>query len=188
LERQHFIFIGAASAAFAALIVFGLFNPLQQIEGDESGEDDVLKVRKGETVFVRYSSTVVKMLQDLPNRNEVDVEVSSELQVVNFAGLRGELRYPDMTITWFEDGQEESISEDNFNTIEYRFLPDIGNKTTYTYENVDYIAKATDAQLVVAVKPLSTAKVGEEYTVRIVMHTGGAVSYAIDDKTVQVVA
>ncbi len=93
-----------------------------------------------------------------------------------------------MTITWFEDGQEETISEDDFKTIEYRFLPDIGNKTTYTYENVDYIAKTTSAQLVVAVKPLSTANVGEEYTVKIVMHTGGAVGYAIDEKTVRVVA
>lgn len=188
LERQHIIFIAAAAAAFGALIVFGLFNPLQRSEGDaDDTGSEVIKVREGETAFVRYSSSVVKLLQDLPDNNEVEVRVSSELQVVNFAGLNGEVRYPEMTIKWIEKGNQEEISEDDFKTIEYRFLPDKGNSTSYVYEDVDYIAKATNAQLLVAVKPLSTAKVGDKYTVELLMHTGGAVSYAISDKIIEIV-
>jgi hypothetical protein len=186
LERQHYIFIGAASAAFAALIVFGLFNPLQLTEGDENG-DEVITAKKEQTTFVRYSPTVSKMIQDLPNNNEVEIEVSSEIQVVNFAGLRGEIRYPEMTIYWVDDGKEESVTDDEFSSIEYRFLPDRGNKTRYVYDNVDYIAKASDAQVLVAIKPLSTAKTGGEYTIRMVLHTGGAVDYEIAEKTIRVV-
>lgn len=188
MERQYIVFIAAAAGVFAALVVFGLFNPLQQSEGDapDTG-NETIKVKKGGTAFVRYSPAVVKLMQDLPNNNEVEVRVSSELQVVNFAGLNGEVRYPEMNIKWIEDGEEETISEKDFKTIEYRFLPDKGNTTSYVYEDVDYIAKATNAQLVVAVKPLSTASVGDKYNVELVMHTGGIVSYAISDKIIEIV-
>ncbi|HXG07385.1 MAG TPA: hypothetical protein VNI77_08690 [Nitrososphaera sp.] len=194
MERQHTIFIAVTAAAFGALVVLGFFfKPLQRIEGDDdstsgvNSNNDVIKVRKGQTAHVRYSPTVVKMIQDLPENNEVEVRVSSELQLVNFAGLNGELRYRDMTIKWVENGIQETISETDFKTIEYRFLPDRGNSTSYVYEDVDYIAKATNAQLVVSVKPLSTAKVGDRYTVSLLMHTGSAVSYAIGDKTIEIV-
>ena len=186
MERQHIVFIIAAGAAFAALVGLAYYNPFQPSEGEEN-DSDVIKVKKGQTAFVRYSSSVVKMMQDLPNRNEVEIEVSSELQVTNFAGLSGEIRYMEMNIEWVEKGKEETISEENFKTIEYRFLPDRGNTTSYVYENVDYIAKATSAQLVVAVKPLSTAEVGEKYTVKLLMHTGGVVSYAIEDRIIEIV-
>jgi hypothetical protein len=188
LERQYLVFIVAAAAGFAALIVFGFFNPLQQSEGDEDGNgSDVIKARKGEQVFLRYSPAVVKLIQDLPNRNTVEVEVSSELHSTNLAGLGGEIRYTDMEITYVEDGQEETIDAKDFNTIEYRFFPDTGNKTRYVYENVDYIAKTTESQVIVAVRPLSTAEVGEQYTVRLLLHTGGIVNYAIGEKIIEIV-
>jgi hypothetical protein len=187
LERQHIIFIIAAGAAFAALIGLAYFNPFQQTEGDENESPDVLKVKKGSQVNVRYSSSVVRMIQDLPNKNALEIEVSSELQVTNLAGLRGEVRYSDMEITYVQDGEVETINEDDFKTIEYRFFPDRGNTTKYLYENVDYIAKATDSQLVVTVKPLSSAKVGERYTVGLIMHTGSIVGYSINDKVIEIV-
>lgn len=188
MERQYIIFIIAAGAAFAALIGLAYFNPFQQSEGEENDNPNVINARKGQEVHVRYSPAVVKMIQDLPNKNTVEVEVSSELQVTNLAGLRGEIRYADIEITYVEKDEVETISGDNFKTIEYRWLPDAGNKTSYVYENVDYIAKATDSQVIVTVKPLSTAKVGEEYTVRLVLHTGGIVSYEIGEKTIKIVS
>jgi len=182
LERQHFIFIAAAAAAFTALLLFAFYNPFQQTDGTE-----VIKVKKGDQAYVRYSSAVVKRVQDLPDRNSLEVEVSSELQVTNLGGLNGEVRYTDMTITWVEEGEEKNINDDDFKSIEYRFLPDIGNKTRYVYENADYITKADGSQLIVAIKPLSSAKVGEQYTVSLILHTGGLVDYQIAEKIVEVV-
>lgn len=162
MERQHIVFIIAAGAAFAALIRLAHYNPFQPSEEEE--DDDVIEARKGQQVFVRYSPSVVKMIQDLPTRNTVEVEVSSELQVTNLAGLNGEVRYSDMEITYVQEGKVETISEENFKTVEYRWFPDAGNRTSYVYENVDYIARGVDSQVVVAVKPLPEAKVGDEYT------------------------
>jgi hypothetical protein len=188
LERQYKIFIAAAGAVFAVLIVLGFYNPLQQSGADDSGNaPDVIKAKKGQQVFVRYSSTVVKMMQNLPNKNSVEVEVSSELQVTNLAGLNGEIRYPNMEITYVRDGKEETVNEKDFKTMAYRFFPDIGNKTKYVYENVDYFANADNSQVVVTVKPLSTAKVGEHYTVKMDLHTGGIVNYGIGEKTIEIV-
>lgn len=184
MERQYIVFIAAAAAAFAALIALAYYNPFQQSEG---GDSDVIKVRKGEEASIRYSSTTVSRIQDLPNRNRVDVEVSSELHNTNFAGLRGEVRYSDMTITYVRHGEIETVSDDDFSSIEYRFLPDAGNKTTYAYEDVDFIASSTDAQLVVSVMPLTTAEVGEQYTIRLYLRTGGAVDYAIAEKVIEIV-
>jgi hypothetical protein len=185
LERQYVIFAAAAAAAFAALIVFGLFNPLQQSEGDDG--PSVIKAKKGEQVFVRYSPSVVKMIQDLPMINSVEVEVSSELQNTNLAGLGGQIRYDDMEITYIQNGKVENVNDNDFKTIEYRFFPDSGNKTKYVYENVQFVANSVDSQVIVAVKPLSSAKVGEHYTVNLVLRTGGAVDYQIAEKTIEVV-
>ena len=187
MERQHLIFIVAAAVAFGALVVFAFFNPFQQTEGGEGNGSEVIKAKKGQEVYVRYSSAVVKLIQDLPTKNAVEIEVSSELQVTNLAGLRGEIRYPDMEITYVQQGEVETINDDDFRTIEFRFFPDTGNKTKYVYGNVDYIAKAQDSQVVVAVKPLSSAKVGEQYTVKMVLHTGGVVGYQINEKIIEIV-
>jgi hypothetical protein len=185
VERQYLAVIVAVVVAFSALIGLAFYNPFQPSEGDSS---DVIKARKGETVFVRYSPAVVKMIQDLPTRASAEVEVSSELQVTNFAGLNGELRYSKMEITFVQDGEAETIEEKDFKTIEYRFYPDAGNTTSYVYENIDFIAKATNAQVIVAVRPLSTAEVGDQYTVKLLLNTGGVVNYAITDKIIEIVA
>lgn len=66
MERQHIVFIIAAGAAFAALIGLAYYNPFQPSEGEE--DDDVIEARKGQQVFVRYSPSVVKMIQDLPTK------------------------------------------------------------------------------------------------------------------------
>jgi hypothetical protein len=187
LERQYKIFIAVVGAAFAALIVLAFYNPLQQLGADSGNGPDVIKAKKGQQVYVRYSSSVVSMIQKLPDNNSVELEVSSELQVTNFAGLNGEIRYPIMEITYVQNGKEETVSEKDFKTIAYRFFPDVGNKTKYAYEDVDYIAKADNSQVVVTVKSLSTAKVGAHYTVKMVLNTGSMVSYAIGEKTIEIV-
>lgn len=188
MERQHIIFVAAAAGGFAVLIALAYFNPFQPSEAGENGNSsDVIKARRGEQVFVRYSSNVVKLIQDLPSRNALELEVSSELQVNNLAGLRGELRYTDMEITYVQGGVIESIDDNDFKTIEYRFLPDAGNKTKYLYDNVDYIVTQQDSQVIVSVMPLSSAKVGEQYTVKLALHTGGVIGYAIDDKIIEIV-
>jgi hypothetical protein len=186
LERQYIIFAAVAAAAFAALLVFAFYNPFQQSKGDDNGPD-VIKAKKGKEVFVRYSSAVVKMIQNLPSKNSVEVEVSSELHNTNLAGINGEIRYSDMKMTFVQGGQNETVTDDVFTTIEYRFLPDAGNTTSYEYENVRYVAQSQDSQVVVAVKPLSTAKVGEHYTVKLLLHTGGIVSYKISEKVIEIV-
>lgn len=186
MERQYLIFIGAAAAAFTLLIVFAFYNPLQALESKENS--DIIKVRKGEEVYIHYSPSTVKKIQDLPDRNRVDVEVSSELHNTNFAGLRGEVKYADMSVTFVRRGEVETVTADEFQSIEYRFLPDAGNKTTYSYEDVDFIANSEQSQLVVAVKPLTTAEVGDQYTVKLYLRTGGIVDYAIAEKTIEMVA
>lgn len=185
MERQYIAFSIVAAGLFAALIVFGLFDPLQPSEGDTA---DVIKAKKGELVYVRYSPAVVKMIQDLPNGGSAEVEVSSELQVTNLAGLNGEIRYSSMEITYVQNGEVETVDEDDFSTIEYRFRPDNGNTTSYVYDNIDYIAKATNSQVIVAVRPLPSAEVGDQYTVKLLLNTGGVVNYAISDKIIEIVA
>ena len=188
MERQYVIFAAIAAAAFAALIFFGLFNPLQQSEGGNDEGPSVIKAKRGEQVFIRYSPSVVKMIQDLPNKNSVEVQMSSELQNTNFAGIGGQVRYSDMEITYVQKGKVETVNDNDFKTIEYRFFPDSGNKTKYVYENVDFTANSADSQVIVAVKPLSSAKVGEHYTVNLVLRTGGVVDYQIAEKTIEITA
>lgn len=186
MERQHKIFIIAAAAGFAVLVGLAYYNPFQQFIG--AADDGVIKIRKGEVANIRYSSNVGKMIHDLPNRNALEAKVSSELQVTNIAGIRGQFTYNDMTITYVQGGQKENVTADEFNTIEYRFHPDKGNTTSYLYENVDYVARADDNQLVVSVKPLSSARIGERYTVGLTLHTGSLIGYAIDNKVIEIVS
>jgi hypothetical protein len=188
LERQYIIFAAVAAAAFVALIVLANYNPLQQSKGDGNGNvSDVIKAKKGKEVFIRYSAALIKRIQSLPTKNSVEVEVSSELHNSNLAGIGGELTYTDMAITFVRGGEKETISDDIFKTIEYRFLPDAGNKTSYVYENVRYIGESQDSQVVLAVKPLSTAKIGEHYKVRLVLHTGGIVDYQVSERMIEIV-
>ncbi len=181
MERQYLIFIAVAAAAFSALIVVGLFfNPLQT-EGETDGSKDrnVLEAKVGKEVYVRYSPNVIKMIQNLPQKNSLELEVSSELHNTNLAGLRGEVRYTDMTMEFFQNGEKEIVTDDDFDTIAYRFLPDAGNQTVYTYENVEFRAQSTDSQLIATFVPLSTAEVGQRYTVKLILDAG-ILNYAID--------
>jgi hypothetical protein len=187
LERQHFIFISAAAAAFAILLVFAFYNPLQGLQAEPEGSE-VIKVKKGEEVNITYSPQTVRRVQDLPDRNRVDIQVSSELHVDNFAGLRGEIRYSDMSVTFVRRGEVETVSADEFRSIEYRFLPDAGNRTTYSYEDVEFIAQSEESRIVVTVEPLNTAKVGDQYTIKLYLRTGTAVDFAIAEKTVEIIS
>ncbi|HKU49765.1 MAG TPA: hypothetical protein VJP79_07430 [Nitrososphaera sp.] len=186
LERQYLIFIAAAGAGFAALIIVGLFfNPLQAAEGPKS-DSGVIEARTGRTAYVHYSSGVIGLVQKLPDKNSVRIEAPSEILNTNLAGLRGELRYTDMTIKYVENGRVKEINEKDFKTVQYRFLPDAGNVTTYTYKNVQFNLQATNAELIASFVPLATAQVGQEYPVKMVLE-GGTVDFGIDPKIVKVV-
>ncbi len=185
LERQYLIFIVAAAAGFAALLVVGLFfNPLQATPVDiDSG---VTKAEIGKTAYVRYSYDVIRLVQGLPVKNILRVEAPSELLSTNLAGLKGEIRYSEMTIRFVQNGKAEEISEKDFKTIQYRFFPDPGNVTSYTYENVEFRALTTSSELVASFVPLSTAKVGQQYPVKMVLE-GGPVDIGILEKIIEVV-
>ncbi|MGI0013564.1 MAG: hypothetical protein ACREBU_09010 [Nitrososphaera sp.] len=189
MERQYLIFIVAAAAVFGALVVVGLyFNPLQTEGKSDNGTSDpnTIKAKVGKEVYVRYSSNVVKMIQNLPQKNSLELKASSELLNTNLAGLRGEVRYTDMTIKFVQNGEEESVTDDEFKTIAYRFLPDPGNQTVYTYENVEFRAQTTDSQLIATFVPLSTAEVGQKYTVKLILDAG-IINYAIEDRVIEIV-
>lgn len=191
LERQHFVFIAAAAAIFGALIVVGLFfNPLKSSNSastPSNDNNDAIKARIGNRVDIKYSSAVTGMLQKLPSRNNLTLEVSSELHNTNLAGLLGEIRFSDEIIKYVQNGKVESVSGRNFKTIEYRFSPDRGNMTNYTYEDVRFVPETNNSQLVASFIPLSTAKVGDHYTVKLILDTGGVVKYAIGEKTIEIV-
>jgi hypothetical protein len=188
LERQYLIFIIAAAAGFGTLIVVGLyFNPLKTSgESGNGTDDDVIKAKVGQKVYVRYSSNVIKMIQNLPEKNSLELRASSELHNINLGGLRGEVRYTDMTIEYVQNGEQEKVTDDEFRTIAFRFLPDVGNRTTYTYENVEFIAQTTDPQLIATFTPLSTAEVGQRYTVKLVLDAG-IINYGIEDRVIEIV-
>ncbi|MGH9877382.1 MAG: hypothetical protein ACRD5H_07070, partial [Nitrososphaerales archaeon] len=71
-------------------------------------------------------------------------------------------------------------------TIAYRFLPDAGNQTVYTYENVEFRAQTTDSQLIATFVSLSTAEVGQKYTVKLILDAG-IINYAIEDRVIEIV-
>lgn len=179
----------AAAAAFGALIIVGLyFNPLRT-EGDSGNgntDPNLIRARVGQEVYVRYSYNVVKMIQDLPANNNLELRAASELHNVNLAGLRGEVRYSDTMIEYVQNGKEEKVSGEEFKSIEYRFLPDSGNQTTYIYEDVTFNARSTDSQLVATFVPLSTAKIGEKYPVKLVLDAG-IINYGIEDRVIEIV-
>lgn len=187
LERQHTIFLIAVAAVFGALIAVALyFNPLQKAN-KEVNDPNVIKAKVGQSVYVRYSKDVVKRIQDLPSKNNVTLKVSSELQNIDLGGLRGELRYDELIISYVQKGKVETETGDTFKTVEYRFSPDRGNTTTYTYENAKFTTDSQDSQLIATVKPLPTAQVGEHYTVKLKLETGQIVNYAISDKVIEIV-
>ncbi|MGI0014905.1 MAG: hypothetical protein ACREBU_15905, partial [Nitrososphaera sp.] len=76
--------------------------------------------------------------------------------------------------------------DDEFKTIAYRFLPDAGNQTVYTYENVEFRAQTTDSQLIATFVPLSTAEVGQKYTVKLILDAG-IINYGIEDRVIEIV-
>jgi len=191
LERQYLIFIVAAGVAFGALIIVGLFfNPLRT-EGDSGNgntdtDPNLIQAQVGQEVYVRYSYNVIKMIQGLPAKNSLELRAASELHNINLGGLRGELRYTDTMIEFVQNGKEESVSGDEFKSIEFRFLPDSGNRTTYIYEDVTFNARSTDSQLIATFVPLSTAKVGEKYPVKLVLDAG-IINYGIEDRIIEIV-
>ena len=193
MERQHIVFIAAAAAVFGALIVVGLFfNPLKSgnsVAGSNNNSNDpnVITARIGHRVDIRYSSSVVGLIEKLPSRNNLTLEVSSQLHNTNLAGLGGEIRYSNEIITYVQNGEEKSVAGDDFKSIEYKFAPDTGNKTTYTYENVEYRPTGDTSQLVTSFVPLPSAKVGDKYTVKIILDTGGIINYAVGEKTIEIV-
>lgn len=187
MERQYVVFIVVAAVAFGTLIIVGLFFNPTQTQGKNSDSDNIIKAKIGQEVYVRYSSGVITQIQNLPSKNEVVVEVSSELHNTNLAGLRGEVRYNEMIISYVQDGKYEAVRDEVFPTIEYRFYPDAGNKTTYSYENVRFVPDGENPQLLVSVVPLNAAEVGERYTIKLILDTGGLVKYQISEKVIEIV-
>ena len=198
------IFILAAVGMFATLIVVGLlFNPLGKSNSSSSSiassanssssntsNAAAIKARVGEQVDIQYSSGVANMIQRLPRNNNVTIVMSSELQNTNFAGFKSEIRYEDELIKYVQKGKMQTITGNNFKTIEYKFLPDAGNQTLYTFKNVQFISNPNsngDSRVIVSLVPLSTAKVGERYTVKMELETGGLISYGIGEKTIEIV-
>lgn len=187
MQRQYLIFIIASGAGFATLLIVGLFfNPLQAAPDSSNSDTGVVEAKIGKTAYVRYSSSVISLVQDLPEKNLLRIEAPSELLNTDLAGLRGEFRHTSMTISYVQNGKLEEIDEKDFKTIQYRFLPDSGNMTSYTYRNVDFNAQATNAQLIASFVPLSTAKVGQEYPVKIILE-GGPTDIGVDEKIIKIV-
>lgn len=187
LERQYLVFIIVAGVVFGTLIIVGLFFNPMQTQGENPVSSNVTKAKIGQEVYIRYSSGVVSQIQNLPSKNNVNVEVSSELHNTNLAGLRGEVRYNEMIISYVQGGKYETVRDELFPTIEYKFSPDTGNKTTYSYENVRYVADGQNPQLIVSVVPLNAAEIGERYTVRLVLDTGGLIKYQITEKVIEII-
>jgi hypothetical protein len=195
------IFILAAAGMFATLIVVGLlFNPIGKSDSSSIASSAnsssngsnaaTIKARVGEQVDIQYSSGVANMIQRLPRNNNVTIVMSSELQNTNFAGFKGEIRYEDELIKYVQKAKMQTITGNNFKTIEYKFLPDAGNQTLYTFKNVQFISNPNsngDSRVIVSLVPLSTAKVGERYTVKMELETGELISYGIGEKTIEIV-
>ena len=79
MERQYLIFIAAAGAGFAALLIFGLFiNPLQAAPDNSSADTRVVEAEIGKTAYVRYSSGVIGLVQKLPEKNLLGTITSSQ--------------------------------------------------------------------------------------------------------------
>jgi hypothetical protein len=181
------IFIAAAGAGFAALLIYGLFiNPLQAAPDVPNNGGEFIEAELDETAYVRYGSSVINLIQKLPDKNILRIEAPSELFNTDLAALNGEFRHTSMTISYVQNGQREEVSEKDFGTIQYRFLPDAGNMTSYTYRNVDFNVRATSAQLIASFEPLPTAKVGQEYPVKIILE-GGPVDIGISEKIIKFV-
>lgn len=188
MERQYIIFSIAAAAIFGAIALLWLFN-ISTTGASSGGEDDdknVIEARIGKKVYVRYSSAVIDLINKLPNKNSLILTSSSELHNTGLGGLEGELRYGDVSLSYTQNGKVRNETAETFKSIEYRFLPDAGTNSTYTYENVKFDAETNKSQLVATFVPLSTAKVGEKYTVKLYLE-GGAVDYSVNDRVIKIV-
>jgi hypothetical protein len=193
LERQHIVFIAAATAIFGALVIVGVFfNPLKSgssIAGNSnnsSNDPNVIKARIGYRIDIRYSSNVVSLIEKLPSRNNLTLEVSSPLHNTNLAGLKGEIRYTGELVTYVQNSEKKTVKGDDFGSVQYRFAPDKGNTTTYAYQNVEYTSTGDNSQLVASSTPLPSAKVGDKYTVKLILDAG-TINYAIGEKTIEIV-
>jgi|GEM_PF-3040575 len=187
LERQYLIFIIAAGAGFAAILIVGLFfNPLHAAPDNSNSDTGVVEAKIGKTAYVRYSFGVISLIQDLPEKNLLRIEAPSELLNTDLAGLRGEFRHTSVTISYVQNGKLKEIDEKDFKTVQFRFLPDAGNMTSYTYRNVEYNEQATNAELLASFVPLSTAKVGQEYPVKIILE-GGPTDIGVEEKIIKIV-
>jgi hypothetical protein len=129
---------------------------------------------------------VVTLVQKLPDKNLVTIQAPSQLFNNNLAGLKGQITYSDMTIHYVQNGKPEEVGEKDFKTIQYRYLPDVGNVTKYTYSNVAFNAYTTSSEIVATFVPLSTAKVGDEYPVKMILE-GGPADIGIDEKIIKIV-
>ena len=187
MERQYLIFIAVAGAGFAALLIIGLFViPLQAAPETPAVDRDIIEAEIGKMAYVRYGSGTISQIQNLPDKNILRIEASSELRNTDLAALRGEFRHTSMTIDYVQNGKNETVDEKDFDSIKFRFLPDAGNVTSYTYRNVEFNALATSAQLIASFVPLDTAKVGDEYSVKIILE-GGPVDVGIAEKKIRIV-
>ena len=187
MERQYLIFIIAVAVGFSALLIVGFFfNPLKAAPQDSSTDSGNIQAKIGKTVYVHYSSGTIGLVQKLPEKNQLRIEAPSELLNTNLAGLKGEVRYTDMTITYVQGGKQETINEKDFKSVVYKFLPDAGNVTSYTYDNVKVNTLAQSSEIIVSFVPLSTAQVGQQYPVKMILK-GEPVDIAIDPKIVEIV-
>jgi hypothetical protein len=185
LERQYIIFGAAAAAVFGALVLLWAFN-VTPTGASEAEDENVIEAQIGKRVYVRYSSAIIDLINKLPSKNHLVLMSSSELHNTNLAGLNGEVRFGDVSLSYTQNGKVRNETAETFSSIEFRFLPDPGTNSTYTYENVKYDAETEDSQLIATFVPLSTAKVGEKYAVKLVLD-GGVVDYAVSDKVIKIV-
>lgn len=162
------------------------FNPLKTEGTGTPVNNTIIQAKVGQSVYIRYSGDVITRIQNLQDKNSLRLEASSELHNTNLGGLRGELRYTKMTVEYVQSGRQEKVDEKDFETIEFRFLPDAGNKTTYRYENVDFRSFTTDSQLVATFVPLSTTKVGQQYKVNIFLDEG-VVTHTFNERVIEIV-
>ena len=184
MERQYIIFGAVAAAIFGALALLWFFDiPLS---GATGAEENVIEAHIGKRVYIRYSPTVIDLIQKLPSKNHLILTSSSELHNTNLAGLNGEARFGEVSMSYTQNGKVRNETAETFSSVEFRFLPDPGTNSTYTYENVKYFAETEDSQLIATFVPLSTAKVGETYTVKLLLD-GGAVDYAVNDRLIKIV-
>lgn len=188
MERQYKVFIVAISVIVGIISVVAYFYP-QISKSAGSDSSDVIEAQLGKKLFIRYSGNVISTIENLPpnKKNNLTLTTSSQLHNIALGGLGGEFRYDSVLISFTQDGQRENLPERIFKSQEYRFFPDPGTNSTYTYQNVKYNAAGPSDQLVATFEPLSSAKVGEKYLVNLQLDTG-ILKYDFSRKTIEIVS